>query len=90
MSEIRAAVVGASGYSGEELVRLLSRHPRCELAVITSRQYAGKPVGEIFPRYAENKLLFTAPDVKMIAEQCDVAFLALPHGLATEFAMPLL
>ncbi len=90
MSEIRAAVVGASGYSGEELVRLLSRHPRCELAVITSRQYAGKPVGEIFPRYAENKLLFTAPDVKAIAEQCDVAFLALPHGLATEFAIPLL
>jgi N-acetyl-gamma-glutamyl-phosphate reductase len=90
MPEIRAAVVGASGYSGEELVRLLSRHSSCKLAVITSRQYAGKPVGDVFPRYAENKLLFTAPDVKMIAAECDVAFLALPHGLATEFAIPLL
>lgn len=90
MSEIRAAVVGASGYSGEELVRLLSRHPRCKLTVITSRQHAGKPVGEVFPRHAENKLLFTAPEARAIAEQCEVAFLALPHGLATEFALPLL
>jgi N-acetyl-gamma-glutamyl-phosphate reductase len=90
MAKIRAAVVGASGYSGEELVRLLSRHPHCKLSVITSRQYAGKSVGEIFPRFAENKLTFTAPDVKEIAACCDVAFLALPHGLATEFAIPLL
>lgn len=90
MAEIRAAVVGASGYSGEELVRLLCRHPHCKLSVITSRQYAGKSVGEIFPRFAENKLNFIVPDVKAIASECDVAFLALPHGLATEFAIPLL
>ncbi|MFA7230287.1 MAG: N-acetyl-gamma-glutamyl-phosphate reductase [Victivallaceae bacterium] len=87
---IRVAVVGASGYSGEELIRLLQRHRQCEVAVITSRQYAGQPVGEVFPRFSGSNLHFSVPDVKAIARDCDAAFLALPHGLATEFALPLL
>lgn len=86
---IKAAVVGASGYSGEELIRLLLRHPDCELTVVTSRQYAGKPIGEVFPRYSEETLVFSVPDVDEIAKTCDVAFLALPHGLAAEYAAPL-
>lgn len=90
MSIIRVGVVGASGYSGEELVRLLIRHPNCEIKVITSRQYADKHIGEVFPRFADEDIFFSAPDVDKIIAECDVAFLALPHGLATKFAIPLL
>ena len=89
---VKAAVVGASGYSGEELVKLLLKHPHVELAAVTSRQYAGLPVAEVFPRFAElaGSLIFTKPDSAALAKSADVVFLALPHGLATEFAKPLL
>lgn len=90
MGKVRAAIVGASGYSGEELIRLLSRHPLVDLRVITSRQSAGKDISEVFPRFAGSGLKFSAPDVAQIAKECDVAFLALPHGLASEFAIPLI
>jgi N-acetyl-gamma-glutamyl-phosphate reductase len=84
------AIVGASGYSGEELLRLLQHHPGVEITCITSRQYAGQRIGKVFPRFAESKLEFSAPDAAAIAAAAEVAFLALPHGLATEFALPLL
>ncbi|MDD5726937.1 MAG: N-acetyl-gamma-glutamyl-phosphate reductase [Victivallales bacterium] len=87
---VQVAVIGAAGYAGEELLRLLSRHRRVEIAVITSRQYAGQPASDVFPRFWGSPLRFSAPDVSRIAETCDVAFLALPHGLATEYAIPLL
>lgn len=90
MDKIKVAIVGASGYSGEELLRILSSHPFCEIKIITSRQYAGQPIGDLFPRFAESNLSFSAPDVKQIISEVDIAFLALPHGLATEFAVPLL
>ncbi len=90
MSKIKIAVVGASGYSGEELVRLLLRHPACEIRIITSRQYAGRKVEEVFPRFTGQELVFSNPTVAEIASECDAAFLALPHGLAAEFAQPLL
>ena len=90
MNKIKTAVVGASGYSGEELLRILSNHPDCEISIITSRQYADLPIGEVFPRFAESSLTFSAPNVEQIIAQADVAFLALPHGLAAEFAVPLL
>ncbi|MCP3966266.1 MAG: N-acetyl-gamma-glutamyl-phosphate reductase [Lentisphaerae bacterium] len=87
---IKVAVVGAAGYSGEELLRLLARHNDVEVKVITSRKYAGQPVSDVFPRFWRSELKFTAPDVKTIAAECDAVFLALPHGLATEYAIPLL
>jgi N-acetyl-gamma-glutamyl-phosphate reductase len=90
MDKIKVAIIGASGYSGEELVRLLLRHPGVELTCITSRQYEGQRIGTVFPRYAESELTFSAPDVESVARLADVAFLALPHGLATEYAIPLL
>ena len=88
--KLKIAVVGASGYSGEELLRLLIPHPQAEIAIITSRQYEGCHVGEVFPRFAETDLKFCAPNVNMIAAAADVAILALPHGLASDFAVPLL
>jgi N-acetyl-gamma-glutamyl-phosphate reductase len=90
MKRVKVAIVGASGYSGEELLRLLQHHPGVEITCITSRQYAGQRIGKVFPRFAESKLEFSAPDAAAIAAAAEVAFLALPHGLATEFALPLL
>jgi len=90
MSGIRVAVVGASGYSGEELGRLLLSHAGAVVSCVTSRQYAGRPLGTVFPRFAEAGLSFCEPDAAAIAECADVAFLALPHGLAAEYAVPLL
>ena len=89
-SKVKVAILGASGYSGEELIRLLVRHPGVEINAITSRQYAGKGVEEVFPRFSGTGLVFSAPDVDKIAASCDAAFLALPHGLAAEFAIPLM
>lgn len=89
MGKLRVGIIGASGYAGEELLRLLLRHPGIELCCITSRQYAGQPVGTVFPRYIESSLTFMAPDVNEVASRCDVVFLSLPHGLAAEYAVPL-
>ena len=88
------AVVGASGYTGEELVRLLLRHPHAELVAVTSRQYAGKNLAEVFPRAgshsAAKELRFSEAAPERIAGLAEVAFLALPHGVAVDFAGPLL
>jgi N-acetyl-gamma-glutamyl-phosphate reductase len=93
-AKVKVGVVGASGYSGEELVRLLLRHPQVELAAVTSRQNAGQTVAEVFPRFASHpasrSLKFTAPDTAALAGLADIFFLALPHGVAAEFAVPLL
>ena len=90
MLKIRAAIVGASGYSGEELLRLLRNHPAVEITCITSRQHAGKRIGAVFPRFAEWDLLFSEPDSDAISAEADAAFLALPHGVAASYAAPLL
>jgi N-acetyl-gamma-glutamyl-phosphate reductase len=93
MNAKRVAVVGASGYSGEELVRLLLRHPHFELTAVTSRQSAGQTIAQVFPKFAHipaaREIKFTEPKVDAIVDSADLVFLALPHGLATEFALPL-
>ncbi|HOX55310.1 MAG TPA: N-acetyl-gamma-glutamyl-phosphate reductase [Candidatus Paceibacterota bacterium] len=94
MNAKQVAIVGASGYSGEELVRLLLSHPHAELAAVTSRQYAGQTLAQIFPRFAHHPrartLRFSEPKAELLAKQAQVVFLALPHGVAAEFAVPLL
>jgi N-acetyl-gamma-glutamyl-phosphate reductase len=94
METRQVAIVGASGYSGEELVRLLLAHPFVKLTAVTSRQYAGKPLGEIFPKFANHPraktLGFTPPALDSLARAGQLVFLALPHGVAAEFAGPLL
>jgi N-acetyl-gamma-glutamyl-phosphate reductase len=91
---IQVGIVGASGYSGEELVRLLLNHPHTELTTVTSRQSAGQTVAQVFPRFAHHPrsktLRFSEPKPEVLARQADVVFLALPHGVAAEFATPLL
>src|SRR5437016_9447507 len=90
----KVAIIGASGYSGEELVRLLLSHSHAELTAVTSRQYAGQTVGQIFPRFANHpraqSLRFTEPKAELLAKAAEIIFLALPHGVAAEFAVPLL
>ena len=92
-NKVNVAIVGASGYSGEELVRLLLGHPHANLSVLTSRQYAGQPMTTVFPRFAgyagADDLTFSEPTIDLLAESADVVFLALPHGVAAEFAVPL-
>ena len=90
----RVAIVGASGYSGEELVRLVLNHPHVELVAATSRQQAGQTLAEVFPKFASHsqakKLRFIEPNAELLAQHTDVVFLALPHGVAAKFAVPLL
>lgn len=86
-------IVGASGYSGELLVRLLSRHPGVERLVVASRGYAGKRLAEVLPSIGPSRFedsLFIESDPTALAESdIEVFFLALPHGVASEFALPL-
>jgi N-acetyl-gamma-glutamyl-phosphate reductase len=94
MKRIKTAIVGASGYTGMELLRLLLGHPTVELVAATSRAEAGKPIGVVFPRFRGAPgadLPFMAPDADEIAATgAEVAFLALPHGVAAEIARALL
>jgi N-acetyl-gamma-glutamyl-phosphate reductase len=92
-SETKVAVIGGSGYVGEELVRLLLQHPYADLAAVTSRQFAGKTLADIFPRLSHYQkaghLRFGASDPAQLAQMAQIIFLALPHGFAAEFAKPL-
>ena len=94
MNRIETAIVGASGYTGMELVRLLLAHPGVELVAATSRQEAGKSLASVFPRFRKapgSELAFMVPDPDAIAATgAKVAFLALPHGVAAEIARALL
>lgn len=92
---IKTAVIGASGYTGQELLRLLVTHPDVELVSVTSRQEAGRPLADVFPRLAgapgARDLAFMEPSIDaVVATGAQAAFLALPHGVASEFAVPLL
>lgn len=85
---LNVSIVGAAGYSGEELLRILIRHPEVKIKSITSRKNDGVHISEVFPRFADTDLYFSRPDVPAIIENSDVVFLALPHGLASEYAEP--
>lgn len=85
--KIKAAVFGASGYTGQELIRILSGHPQVDLVAVTSRRYANQPVSAVFPSLLGRTFLSytnAAPDE--ISRICDVVFLALPHGVSMDIA----
>jgi len=91
---MNVGIVGASGYSGEVLVKLLLGHPQVKLTAVTSRQHAGQPVSAIIPALrgtAADRLKFIDSDAKALAARDDIAlwFLALPHGAAADFAKAL-
>src|SRR6202165_3252697 len=87
---IKAGIVGGTGYTGVELLRLLSQHPEVDLRAITSRKEAGTPVAAMFPSLRRHvDLAFTAPDAKSL-RGCDVVFFATPHGVAMNESRALL
>jgi N-acetyl-gamma-glutamyl-phosphate reductase len=87
---IKVGIVGGTGYTGVELLRILSQHPQVELKAITSRKEAGMPVAEMFPNLRGHvDLAFCAPEDASLNE-CDVVFFATPHGVAMAQAQSLL
>lgn len=87
---IKAGIVGGTGYTGVELLRLLAQHSEVELVAITSRNEAGTPVSSLFPGLRGRVALsFSAPD-KAALDQCDVVFFATPNGVAMGEAQALL
>ncbi|MHB1216387.1 MAG: N-acetyl-gamma-glutamyl-phosphate reductase [Thiobacillus sp.] len=87
---IKVGIVGGTGYTGVELLRLLSRHPQVELKAITSRKEAGMPVADMFPNLRGRvKLAFSTPEEAGL-EHCDVVFFATPNGVAMQQTRALL
>ncbi len=87
---VKVGIVGGTGYTGVELLRLLAAHPEVELALITSRSEAGLPVAEMFPNLrGHTGLEFSVPDAATLAS-CDVVFFATPNGVAMQSVPELL
>lgn len=87
---IKVGIVGATGYTGVELLRLLAQHPQAEIVAVTSRQESGMPVADMFPSLRGHvDAVFQTPDEAHL-EQCDVVFFATPHGVAMNEANALL
>ena len=87
---IKVGIVGGTGYTGVELLRLLAQHPDVELALITSRSEAGMPVAEMFPNLRGRvTLVFSEPNPETLAT-CDVVFFATPNGVAMQSVPALL
>ncbi len=87
---IKVGIVGGTGYTGVELLRLLAQHPKVNLSVITSRQDAGKAVSQVFPNLRRRvDIAFSDPSNANL-KQCDVVFFATPNGIAMKDAPALL
>jgi N-acetyl-gamma-glutamyl-phosphate reductase len=87
---IKAGIVGATGYTGQELLRLLIKHPQVSLKAITSRGEAGKPVASLFPNLRGHlELNFVVPEPALL-KSCDVVFFATPNGTAMTMVPELL
>lgn len=84
--KFRVGILGASGYTGADLVRLLVSHPNVEIALMTAERKAGLPIGEVFPHLAGFDLpdLISLDDVEWPAVELDVVFCALPHATSQE------
>lgn len=83
--KIKAGIVGATGYAGAELVRLLTSHPQAEIAAISSVSFEGQKLSDVYPSYSFlNDMVCENQDA--VVEKSDVIFAALPHGLSQELA----
>ncbi len=84
---VKIGIYGASGYTGQELIRLLLRHPQVEIAAITSRQYKGLPLSRVFPGFQGlTDMTFSDYSPEEVAALCDIVFLALPHSVSMKAA----
>ena len=85
---MKASIIGASGYAGEELIRLLHGHPNVEIAHLTSERHTGERISTLYSHLLNiyNKELESMEDVRSIAADSDVLFITLPHGHAMKIA----
>ncbi len=84
---LKVGIYGASGYTGQELLRLLLRHPRAEVVALTSRQHKGTPVHHVYPVFRGlTDLRYIDASAEDVADLADFVFLAVPHGEAMEVA----
>lgn len=84
---MKAAVIGATGYTGVELVKIILKHEHLELSTITSESYAGKKFSEIYPAmYGMSDMVLEENNIETISQKADVFFLCLPHKAAMETA----
>jgi N-acetyl-gamma-glutamyl-phosphate reductase len=87
----RVAVLGATGYVGAELLRFLGRHPAVTITYLSSEQYRGRRVSEVYPALAGHvDLTLASPDPRAAADAADVVFTALPHGTSAELVRAVL
>ncbi len=91
-NKAKIGILGASGYTGAELLRLLLRHPRVEIALLTADRRAGKPMAEVFPQFAPVPAADAERDRgrRLAGAQLDLAFCALPHGTTQKVIAELL
>ncbi len=82
--KIKASIIGITGYTGLELLRLLLTHPKVEIKYLTSRQHVKEPIGKIYPHLAHLDLLVTNTVPEKVAKDSDVVFLCLPHKTAQD------
>lgn len=91
---MKACIIGASGYTGRELVKLLLGHPHIQLSAVTSRSLDGQQVDRVIPQVADRSkdLVFSNPTVEELSknQELEIFFLALPHGTAAAYAIELL
>ena len=85
---INIAIIGATGYSGQELIRLLVAHPEAKIKYLASRSYVGQKINDIYKNFNgvafEGAEVCVEEDIERFSEECDVVFLALPHGIASK------
>ena len=80
---LKIGIYGASGYTGQELLRLLLRHPEAEVVALTSRRFKGLPISDVYSIFVGlTDLVFTDASPEDVASVADVVFLALPHGVS--------
>ena len=88
---MKVSIVGASGYVGGELLRLLIQHPKVEVAAATSNRYSGEYIFRLHPNLrGQTNLKFVKFDIKNITKDCDLLFLATPHGVSSTFMSQLI
>ena len=87
---IKIGIVGGTGYTGVELLRILARHPEAQLLAVTSRAEAGMPVADMFPSLRGRVNLEFSDPAKAALDSCDLVFFATPNGVAMGQAKALL